>query len=313
MLLHNHSGAIPAGWLAFELSVLRRLKFRSVAIPFVGEPDLPVYLKRWGARVAVNDPARWAHTKSVAMIENNTDRLRDEEVETVLEDAYVPRYKLDNPALRKWFNETDAWWFDNVRENAEKLDSPCGRALALTLGMMVGDYARSFDDETREFRQPLSQVFRRIWQTFPSPVNNSQRNTSANRDAREFVAAQHTDLLFLRLPRNRTERASHHDAPAAWREEWLNVGDGFWDENRKLRAGRLGGGGAATKHQYLRLVEDFLQTAAHLPTWAIAYVEDGFISTSEMIEAIAHVRKVETIYTKDFSDLTGARATIITA
>ncbi len=55
----NHSnGATPGGWLAFELSVLRRLKFRSVAIPLVGEPDLPVYLKRLGVRVAANDPAR---------------------------------------------------------------------------------------------------------------------------------------------------------------------------------------------------------------------------------------------------------------
>jgi hypothetical protein len=313
MLLHNHSGAIPNAWLAFELSVLRRLKFRSAAIPFVGEPDLPVYLKRWGARVSANDPARWAYTKATAMIENNTDRLGEEEIETALEDAYVPRHKLDNPALRKWFNETDAWWFDNVRENAEKLDSPCGRALALTIAMMVGDYVLSFDDETRELRQPLSQVFRRIWQTLPSPVNNSHRNTSMNRDPREFVAAQHTDLLFLRLPRNGHERTSQHHTLPAWREEWIYGGDSFWDENRRARAGRLGTGGVATKQQYLRLVEDFLQTAAHLPAWAIAYVEDGFISTNELVDSISHVRKVETVYTKDFSELTGARATIITA
>jgi hypothetical protein len=279
----------------------------------VGEPDLPVYLKRWGTRVAANDPARWAFTKATAMIENNTDRLGEEEVETTLEDAYVPRHKLDNPALRKWFNETDAWWFDNVRENAEKLDSPCGRALALTIAMMVGDYVLSFDDETRELRQPLSQVFRRIWQRLPSPVNNAQRNTSANRDAREFIAAQHTDLLFLRLPRNGNKRESQPRTLPAWREEWLYGGDGFWDEKRRARAGRLGTGGVATKQQYLRLVEDFLETAAHLPAWAIAHVEDGFISTSELVDSIGHVRKVETIYTKDFSELTGARASIITA
>ena len=42
----------------------------------------------------------------------------------MLEDAYVPRYQLQNPALRNWFNETDAWWFDNVRQNIERLSSP---------------------------------------------------------------------------------------------------------------------------------------------------------------------------------------------
>ena len=67
MILHDQQGAIPTHWLAFELSVLRRLKFHSVAIPFVGEPDLPIYLKHWGARVAANDPARWAFIKAVAI------------------------------------------------------------------------------------------------------------------------------------------------------------------------------------------------------------------------------------------------------
>src|SRR4051812_44453181 len=153
MTLQDHSGAIPTRWLAFELSVLRRLKFRSVAIPFVGEPELAVYLKRWGARVAANDPARWAYVKATAMVENNTEQLAEQDVEAVLDDAYVPHHKLNNPALRKWFGETDAWWFDNVRENVEQLESQAARALALNLGLMVGDYVLSFDEETRELRQ----------------------------------------------------------------------------------------------------------------------------------------------------------------
>jgi hypothetical protein len=312
MILQNKSGTIANGWLAFELSVLRRLKFSSAALPFVGEPDLAVHLKRWGVRVAANDPARWAFVKATALVENNTERLTESEVKIVLEDAYVPHYKLDNPSLRKWFNETDAWWFDNVRENAEKLNSPCGRALALTLAMMVGDYALSFDDETREFRQPLSQVFRRLWKAMPPPINKSQRNASTNKDAREFVAAQHVELLFLRLPRIKYPHGERDGAPQAWREEWLRGGDGFWEETRKACAGRLGGA-VETKQQYLHLVENLLQTAAHIQTWAIAHVEDGFVSTSDLVECIGHVRKVDTVYTKDFSELIGARATIITA
>src|SRR5215216_2739070 len=116
--MDKSNGAIPNGWMAFELSVLRRLKFKSVALPFAGEPDLGAYLKHWGVRVAANDLARWSATKSQAFIENNTERLSAEQVDRVLEDAYVPRHKLYNPSLRKWFGETDAWWFDNVRENA---------------------------------------------------------------------------------------------------------------------------------------------------------------------------------------------------
>jgi hypothetical protein len=308
----NSNGLIPNGWLAFELSVLRRLKFKSAALAFTSEPEMGVYLKRWGVRVAANDLAQWAATKATACIENNTERLTEEEVASVLEDAYVPRHKLHNPALRKWFNETDAWWFDNVRENALKIDSPIKRALALTIGMTVGDYVLSFDEETREFRQPLSQVYKRVWEAQPAPVDNSERNTSHNREARAFLAEQHTDLLYLRLPRVRSVHEKRHSSLSAWREEWLRGGDDFWDEMERAQAGKLGTS-VVTKQQYLRFVEDLLRVALHLPVWAIAHAEEGFIPTADLVETINHVRKVETIYSKDFSELTGLRATIITA
>ena len=306
------NGMIPNGWLAFELGVLRRLKFKSVSLPFAGEPELGVYLKRWGVRVAANDLAQWSATKAAAFIENNDEQLTEEDVALVLEDAYVPRYKLHNPALRKWFNETDAWWFDNVRANAERLASPALRALALSLGMMVGDYVFSFDEDSREFRQPLSQVFHRVWKAQAAPINNSQRNTSDNREAREFIAEQHTNLLYLRLPRARSVHDTRRTSPSAWREEWVRGDNGFWDEIDQKQAGRLGTS-IVTKQQYLRLIEDALRVALHIAAWAIAHTEDGFIPTSDLVETITRVRKVETIYSKDFSELTGLRATIITA
>lgn len=300
----------PKGWLAFELGVLRRFKFKSIALPFAGEPELGLYLKRWGVRVAANDLSRWAHTKAMALIENNDVRLTEDDMSIVLEDAYVPRHKLSNLSLRLWFNETDAWWFDNVRENAEKLDSPVKRALALTIGMSVGDYALSFDEATRELRQPFSKVYRRVWESLTLPVNNNERNSSSNKEAREFLAEQHTEMMFLRLPRAKNQRERDRMGLSAWREDWVHGNDGFWDDMDNARAGRLGTH-VETKQQYLRFVEDLLKTASHLPRWEIAHVEDGFISTPELVETVSNVRKVGTIYSKDFSELIGARAAII--
>lgn len=302
------------GWLAFELGVLRRLKFNSAAIPFAGEPNLGLYLKRWNVRVAAGAAMQWAWTRAAAYIENSSEKLSEADVSMLLEDAYLPRFTLANPALARWFSEMDAWWFDNLRSNAEQLASTPLRALALSLGMTVGDYVLSFDEETRSLRQPLSlnDVFRRAWQTQPPIVNNSLRNTSANLEAREFIAGQHTDLLFLRLPGPGQVREQRRNSVFAWREEWVRGGDDFWDEFESAQAGRLGSY-VESKQQYLSLVEDLLRTAAHLPTWAIAYTEDGFISASELADTINRVRKVESIYTKDFSELMGTRAVIITA
>jgi hypothetical protein len=303
------------GWLGFELSVLRRLKFRSVALPLAGEPNLGHYLKRWEARVSANDSAQWAWTKSQAFIENNSETLTEEDVLIVLDDAYVPRNYFRNPTLLTWFNETDAWWFDNVRANADRLSSPFKRALALSLGMSVGDYVFSFNLDTRDLRQPLSlsNVFRRLWHTLMPPVNNLRRNTSSNRSARAFLAeTQETDLLFLRLPRPTRSTDSRNARVLTWREEWLRQAKGFWSEIAKDRNGKLDSY-VETKEQYLSMIEDLLHTAAHLPLWAIEAVSDGFVSTDELVECVGNARKIDAIFKKDFSELLGIQAVIITA
>ena len=304
----------PNGWLAFELGVLRRLKFTSVALPFTGETELASQLKHWKVRIAANDPLLWSYIKALALIENNAEQLNEEDLELLLDDAYVPGEKLDNPALLKWFNETDAWWFDNLLANAQQLGQ-YKRELALTAGMMTGDYVLSFNEETRRLRKPFSlpDAFRRVLACLPEPHDNGMRNQSTNQDVRSFVAERHhTDLLFLRLPVPVTQMPVVRDSLVTWREEWLRGGDDFWFEFERGRQARLGSP-VQSKQQYLGFVEDLLRTASHIPTWAIAHTENGFITSEELVEKIGRVRKVGSIYSKDFSDMLGVRAALIIA
>jgi len=315
MQTQNNLNAGSIGWLGFELSVLRRLKFTSVALPLVGEPNLGHYLKRCDARVTANDPLQWAWVKAQAMIENNCETLTDLDLETLLDDAYVPRNYFRNPTLLTWFNETDAWWFDNLRVNAERMSSPYKRALALTLGMAVGDYAFSFNLETRDLRQPLalSTVFRRIWHTLMPPFNNQRHNSSSNLPVKNFLAEiQNTDLLFLRLPRPARVSDGRNARVLTWREEWIRQSRNFWTELNRDRGLRLDSY-VETKEQYMGLIEDLLRTSAHLPLWAIEAVSDSFVSTDELVECVGGTRKIDGVYTKDFSELLGIQAVIITA
>lgn len=302
------------GWLAFELGVLRRLQFASVALPFTGEPALAMHLKHSKVRVAANDPMLWSYTKALAVIENNVDALDEADFERLLDDVYVPHEKLSNPTLLKWFNETDAWWFDNLLLNAQHLDT-YKRALALTAGMMTGDYVLSFNEQTRALRKPLSlsDTFRRLVTCLPQPEDNGLRNQSTNQDVRNFVAERHhTDLLFLRLPAPLTRTTGPRDPLISWREEWLRGNDEFWLDFERGRQARLGSP-VQSKQQYLGFVEDLLRTASHIPSWAIAHTENGFISNDELVEKISGVRKVSSIYSKDFSDMLGVRASVIIA
>lgn len=311
-IMLKNSDFMSKSWLAFELNVLKRLKFNSIGLPFAGEPNLGVYLKRSDIKIMANDILPSIYAKSLAQIQNNGESITEEDVSSILEDVYIPHYRLQNERLREWFGETDAWWFDNLRQNIEKISSPALKAIALNIGLNVGDYVFSFNEETLELRQPLSSAFRRFWSIQPSTVNNGQNNSCSNKTAKDFAAENPADLLFLRLPQVRNKDLRSSLGWTAWREEWIRGGDYFWDEMEERQTGKLGTH-VETKSQYLKLVEDFLKTASNINTWAIAHAEDGFITTQDIVEAIGKNRTVDTIYTKDFTELTGVKAVIITA
>ncbi|MDH3493003.1 MAG: hypothetical protein OEM82_05595 [Acidobacteriota bacterium] len=310
--MQSESTQPPESWLAFELNILRRLEFKSVAIPITGNPVLGRYLKNWDTRVFANDLLRSSYLEAVSVIENNDFQLSDTETELILEDAYVPQFELKNPSLRTWFGETDAWWFDNVRSNIERLDSEMSKAVAISIVFEVGDYALSFDDETRRLRQPFSKVFRKFRGIHAEPVDNHTQNTCQNKNANEFTAENYTDLLFLRLPRPRNVSLKRYLGRDAWREEWVRGRDDIWNELENKMDGRLGAR-VETKSQYLGLLEDLFKTASHIPKWAIVLSENTFVSTQDIVESLAKVKRVDTIYTKDFTELMGTKAVIITA
>ena len=310
--MHGQTKASPKSWLAFDLNVLRRMKFDVAALPFADQPALGAYLKRSNIRVLANDPMQSAWTKCFAEIANNHEKLSDDEVNLVLEDAYGPGYRLQNLMLSTWFSEIDSWWFDNVRRNIDRLQSQMSQAIASSIALAVGDYVQSFKEETRELRQPLSTVYRRVWSIHPEPFNNGETNACFNKNADDFISETPADLMFLRLPAAHAQGTRIYLGRVAWREEWLRGGSDFWDDFDSTMAGKLGAA-TETKSQYLHLLEATLRKASHIKNWAVAHVESGFIQTQDIVDTIGGIRRVDTIYTKDFSELTGAKAVIITA
>lgn len=299
----------PSGWLAFELSILHRLKFDSIAIPLTGDPAIGSYLKRRNIRVAANDLLRADWQRSMSVIANSSEKLSEEDVDIILEDVYVPGYKLSNSGLKTYFGEVDSWWFDNVRRNLSGLASPLKHALAVSLVTKVGDYALSFTDETRELRQPLSTTFRRLWMQMPEPVTGGGDHSCQNLSPEAFIAESTGDAILLRLPA--AEIGNGNARP--WREEWLRGGSDFWAEYDAAMSGKLGSR-VETKSQYVRAVDDLLDRAKHFKkAWAVSMVDSGFITPQEIADIVGKHRQVGAIYTKDFSELTGKKAVIITA
>jgi hypothetical protein len=283
------------------------MEFDSVAIPFAERPQLGSALKRRGKRVTANHFLQSMWTRNLASIQNNTERMTEADLESVLKDAYVPGYELKNPSLRKWFNEIDAWWFDNVHGNLETFESPYVFSIAASLAMEVGDYVRSFDETNRAIRQPISVVYERLWRNLHAPINNSQNNSCQNKSANDFIAESFVDLLFLSVPSGLTA-----DPSARWREEWTRGNGDFWTELESQQTGGLGAN-TQTRSQFIRSLEETLSIGSNIKHWAIEHCDGGLLSTQDVIDIVNKHRRVDKIYTKDFAELTGMKATIVTA
>lgn len=296
-------------WLGFELNILRRLKFTSIAVPFAGSANLDWYLKFWGKEVYSNDLCQSASSISRAYVENGGETLRAEEVDQLLDDLYVPGNGLRNPALSHYWSEVDAVWFDNLRERIDQLDSPYTRALAISHGLRVGEYARSFTPHTARLRQPLSLIFRRSCEQQRRVVDNGRRNQSSNLEALDFIRGLRADAMFVRFP-GPGGLAAWSQRADEWREVWVRRDAAEWEQLVSRQQGKLGDR-VLSKERYLDLITQFLSQAKSIPVWAISHTEDGFLATGELAARIGRIRRLETIYHKDFSEVVSGRNTYL--
>ena len=284
--------------LGFQASVLRQLEFRSIAIPFWSEARLDWYLKAWGKLIFGNDPRGWAAIVARANVEASQP-LGEDTIARILEDVYVPRVRLANPDLRRWFGETDAWWMDNLRRHIEALDDQLMRAQAITLGLHTGDYALSFDEQTLDLRRPLTTVFWRLaGRAFAGPAGQPN-NRSFNQPAEDFIKHARADLLYLRSPASHTDRGGA-EARSEWRDAW--VGGPAREETNE---GSKRPTSSQSKQAYLASLDRLLRPASNFKTWAVEYQEPGLATAQDIVELIKEHRPVKATYSKDVTEVAG--------
>jgi len=284
--------------LGFRASVLRQIEFRSIAIPYLNEARLDWYLKTWGKLIFANDPRAWAGTIARANVEASAE-LGEDIISHILEDVYIPRVRLSNPDLRRWFGESDAWWMDNLRSNIDTLPDELTRAQALTLGLQTGDYALSFNEETRELRRPLTTVYWQLAGRAGAGPPGNEHNRCFNQPADEFIKHARADVLFLNLPSSRTERGGA-ESRSDWREAWL-AGSPRSEADETASLAIV----PQSKKSCLASIDRMLRLASHFKTWAIECHEPGLTTAQDIVDLIKEYRLVRATYSKDVTEVAG--------
>lgn len=299
---NNHS------WIAFEASVLAQQQFESVAIAFSGFAKLDWYLKLWNKRVTNNDICQWAWWIARAKVENNSEQLDEFDLELLLSKS-DDLTELAIPSLRNWFSEADSIWLENLRSNIDRLSNETRKALAISAGILTGEYLLSFTPETYTLKQPLSEVYVEMVKAVNQIIDNQSYNRSTNLTASEFIVRTKVDLLYLNLP-NPGSMLDFLSSSASWKETWVRKNNNFHKE--LLNSVKDSPSGLiSSKEHYLQVFSHLLERAKHIPSWAIVFLDNLPLSLPEMTEEVKKHREIKTTYMKDFSEIIGQKKTYI--
>ena len=258
----------------------------------------------------------WAFTKATALIENDSERLSAEEMDMLLDDASSRATASTIASLLHWFNETDAWWFDNVRFNRRgvwtrrtnvRSARRWARWSAITffrLGPTAGTCASLCRCRACSYSFPRA---------FPFPATTLSAAKPPTRKCAPSSPSVAMVIMLLRclpVPSSRSRRE-----PVRWpgAVERL-LGDDFGMNSSGCELGELWASRSEQTATTLDLLEDLLHTAAH-HAWAIAHTENGFITTEMNWPRLSARRakgRARDLHQR-FSGLLGVRAAIVTA
>lgn len=199
---------------------VQHLDFHSVLDAFGGTGAVAYRFKQAGKRVTYNDLLAFNYTIGLALIENSTARLSDDDLALILrrDPGYAYRSFIADTFGDIYFTPDEDAWLDTVVQNINRhLADPCQRALALfalyqsclvkrpynlfhrrNLYVRLADVERSFGNKAT-WDTPFEEHFRKFVEEANAAVfDNRQPNRALNQDV--MTLAPDYDLVYLDPP-----------------------------------------------------------------------------------------------------------------
>ena len=193
-------------------SILGELEFDSALDAFAGSGCVAYLLKAMGKRVVANDFLEFSRQIARATVENDGERLTEEEVAALGEPGPGHRDFIERTFSGIFFTPEDLRFLDTVWSNLPRISSPHKRALAIAAMVrscakrqprgvftVAGDPAR-YKDGRRDLRLSLRQHFREAVEAYNDTVFDDGREHRAVRSGIFELGREPVDLVYMDPP-----------------------------------------------------------------------------------------------------------------
>lgn len=275
---------------------------------FSGSAVVAYMYKTKGLQVIANDRLRYCHHAAKAIIENNSVRLSEDEIEALLADnAKAGSFVQDN-FKGIFFAKGVHALIDTIRANCDKLSGFKKDIALFGLGKTCmsgkggfGHFSSSTDygrrqDTPDEFKDRLRKNLQRINALV---FDNDKENKAYRHDINDLLPKAKADLAYFDPPYATEFSTTNYERAYHFVEGLMTYWEGleikadtkvkYYETDHKT----------VTKANASEFFQTFLGNAKHIPHWLISYRDHAYPNEQEMKRIIGSFGKQSRMKSKD--------------
>lgn len=275
---------------------------------FSGSAVVAYMYKTKGLQVIANDRLRYCHHAAKAIIENNSVRLSEDEIEALLADnAKAGSFVQDN-FKGIFFAKGVHALIDTIRANCDKLSGFKKDIALFGLGKTCmsgkggfGHFSSSTDygrrqDTPDEFKDRLRKNLQRINALI---FDNDNENKAYRQDINDLLPKAKVDLAYFDPPYATEFSTTNYERAYHFVEGLMTYWEGleikadtkvkYYETDHKT----------VTKANANEFFQTFLGNAKHIPHWLISYRDHAYPNEQEMKRIIGSFGKQSRMKSKD--------------
>ena len=275
---------------------------------FSGSSVVAYMYKTKGLQVIANDRLRYCHHAARAIIENNSVRLSEDEIEALLADnAKAGSFVQDN-FKGIFFAKGVHALIDTIRANCDKLSGFKKDIALFGLGKTCmsgkggfGHFSSSTDygrrqDTPDEFKDRLRKNLQRINALV---FDNDKENKAYRQDINDLLPKAKADLAYFDPPYATEFSTTNYERAYHFVEGLMTYWEGleikadtkvkYYETDHKT----------VTKANASEFFQTFLGNAKHIPHWLISYRDHAYPNEQEMKPIIGSFGKQSRMKSKD--------------
>ena len=281
---------------------------QSVADAFCGSSVVAYMYKTKGLKVSANDRLRYSFHGARALVENQTTRLPQKDLDALLAKNPKAGTFVQDHFKGIFFAQGVHEVIDQIRANIDKLSGYQKDIALFALGKTClsakggfGHFTSVIDggkhlDTPDEFRERFSKNVERINALVFDSGKECQAN---NKDVNEFLAGVKADLAYFDPPYATEFSTTNYEKAYHFIEGLMSYWDGLKiNEDSKVKFYETDHQ-TVTKANAKGFFETFLGNAKHIANWLISYRDHAYPNEDEMKGIIGALGRNSTMESKD--------------